>query len=80
MLDSDSSTHAIASTTSLNVSIISRLHAKECSDLQRFTGGCPSKLPSYQYDLSSHQYHQSAPPSKYCLPALEKTGMKVVVK
>ncbi|KAF8833278.1 hypothetical protein BDN67DRAFT_917322, partial [Paxillus ammoniavirescens] len=30
----------------LNISTISRLYAKECSDLQKSTGGCPSKLSS----------------------------------
>ncbi|KAF8836908.1 hypothetical protein BDN67DRAFT_885708, partial [Paxillus ammoniavirescens] len=44
MLDSGHTAHAIASSTGLNVSTISRLHAKEHSDLQKSTGGCPSKL------------------------------------
>ncbi|KIJ18249.1 hypothetical protein PAXINDRAFT_40010, partial [Paxillus involutus ATCC 200175] len=44
MLDSGHTAHAIASTTGLNVSTISRLCAKERSDLQKSTGGRPSKL------------------------------------
>ena len=44
MLDAGQSAHSIASTTGFNVSTISRLHSKECSKLQKSTGGCPSKL------------------------------------
>ena len=44
MLDAGQSVHSIASTTSLNVSTISRIHSKECSELQKATGGHPPKL------------------------------------
>ncbi|KIJ09662.1 hypothetical protein PAXINDRAFT_37280, partial [Paxillus involutus ATCC 200175] len=43
-LDSGCSAHTIASTTGLNVSIISIFHAKEHSDLQKSSGDCLSKL------------------------------------
>ncbi|KIJ09355.1 hypothetical protein PAXINDRAFT_87551 [Paxillus involutus ATCC 200175] len=43
-LDSGCSAHTIASTTGLNVSIISIFHAKEHSDLQKSNGNCLSKL------------------------------------
>ncbi|KAF8834416.1 hypothetical protein BDN67DRAFT_869136, partial [Paxillus ammoniavirescens] len=44
MLDSGHTAHVIASSTGLIVSTISRLRAKEHFDLQKSTGGCPSKL------------------------------------
>ncbi|KIJ10656.1 hypothetical protein PAXINDRAFT_42358, partial [Paxillus involutus ATCC 200175] len=43
-LDSGCSAHTIASTTGLNVSTISIIHAKEHSDLQKSSGDCLSKL------------------------------------
>jgi len=46
MLDAGQSAHSIASTTGLNVSTISRICSKECSELQKATGGRPSKLSS----------------------------------
>ena len=46
MLDAGQSAHSIASTTGLNVSIISRLCFKEHSELQKATGGRPLKLSS----------------------------------
>ncbi|KAF9227639.1 hypothetical protein BS17DRAFT_694418 [Gyrodon lividus] len=36
--------HSIATSTGFHTSTISRLHAKEHSDLQKSTGGHPSKL------------------------------------
>ncbi|KAI0260795.1 hypothetical protein BGY98DRAFT_892441, partial [Russula aff. rugulosa BPL654] len=44
MLDAGHSAHSIASTTGLNVSTISRLRSKERSEVQKSTGGRPSKL------------------------------------
>ena len=44
MLDVGQSAHSIAYTTGFNVSTISGLRSKECSELQKSTGGCPSKL------------------------------------
>ena len=46
MLDAGHSAHSIATSTGLHVSTISRLHSKERSELQKSTGGCPSKLSS----------------------------------
>ena len=37
---------SIASTTGISIATISRLHSKECSDLQRSAGGHPTKLSS----------------------------------
>jgi len=37
---------SIASTTGISIATISRLRSKECSDLQRSAGGCPTKLSS----------------------------------
>ena len=44
MLDAGQSAHSIAATTGVHVSTISRLHSKECSELQKSLRGCPSKL------------------------------------
>jgi len=44
MLDSGCSAHFIASTTGVHASTISRLHSKECSELQKSSGGYPKKL------------------------------------
>ena len=44
MLDSGHSPASIASSTGLHCSTISRLRSKECSSLQKSTGGHPSKL------------------------------------
>ena len=44
MLDAGQSARSIASTTGVNVSTISRLRSKEHSELQKSTGGHPSKL------------------------------------
>ncbi|KIK92927.1 hypothetical protein PAXRUDRAFT_146239 [Paxillus rubicundulus Ve08.2h10] len=44
MLDSGHSGHSIATSTGFHTSTISRLCVKECSELQKSTGGCPSKL------------------------------------
>jgi transposase len=44
MLDAGHSANSIASTTSINVSTISRLRSKERSELQKSSGGRPSKL------------------------------------
>ncbi|KIK77158.1 hypothetical protein PAXRUDRAFT_87933, partial [Paxillus rubicundulus Ve08.2h10] len=44
MLDSAHSAHSIATSTGFHTSTISRLHTKEHSELQKFTGGHPSKL------------------------------------
>jgi len=44
MLDAGQSAHHIASTTGLHVSTISRLRSKERSELQKSSGGRPSKL------------------------------------
>ena len=46
MLDAGQSAYSIASATGLHVSTISRLRSKECSELQKTAGGCPSKLSS----------------------------------
>ena len=46
MLDAGQSALSIASATGLHVSTISRLHSKECSELQKAAGGHPSKLSS----------------------------------
>ena len=46
MLDAGQSAHSITSATGLHVSTISRLHSKEPSELQKTTGGRPSKLSS----------------------------------
>ena len=46
MLGASQSAHSIASTTGLNMSTISRLCSKECSELQKATGGCLPKLSS----------------------------------
>ena len=46
MLDAGQSAHSIACTTGLNVSTISRLCSKECSELQKVTEGHPPKLSS----------------------------------
>jgi len=45
-LDSGHSIHSIASTTGVSTATISRLRSKERSDLQKFTGGRPTKLSS----------------------------------
>ncbi|KIK76073.1 hypothetical protein PAXRUDRAFT_449539, partial [Paxillus rubicundulus Ve08.2h10] len=44
MLDSAHSAHSIATCTGFHTPTISRLHAKEHSELQKSTGGHPSKL------------------------------------
>ena len=44
MLDAGQSAHSVATSTGLHVSAISRLHSKECSDLQKAAGDHPSKL------------------------------------
>ena len=46
MLDAGHSAHSIATSTGLHVSTISRLRSKERSELQKSTGGRPSKLSS----------------------------------
>ena len=43
-LDAGHSAHSIASTTDIHASTISRLRFKECSELQKSTGGRLSKL------------------------------------
>ena len=43
-LDAGHSAHSIASTTGIHVSTISRLRSKEFSEVQKSTGGQPSKL------------------------------------
>ena len=54
MLDVGQSAHSIASTTGLNVSTISRLCSKECSELQKVTGGRPLKLSSTNVQHAIH--------------------------
>jgi len=44
MLDAGRSAHSIASTTGVHASTISRLRSKECSELQKSSGGRPTKL------------------------------------
>src|SRR6201996_2377625 len=44
MLDAGQSTHSISATTGVHPSTISRFHSKECSGLQKSTGGRPKKL------------------------------------
>src|SRR6266550_758463 len=44
MLDADHSAHSIASTTGVHASTISRLRSKECSELNKSSGGRPTKL------------------------------------
>jgi transposase len=44
MLDAGHSAHSISSTTGVHTSTITRLHSKECSELQKSSGGCPKKL------------------------------------
>jgi len=46
MLDSGQSANFIASATGLHLSTISRIHSKECSELQKAAEGHPSKLSS----------------------------------
>ena len=45
-LDSGHSVCSIESSTGVGIATISRLHSKKCSNLQKSTGGCPSKLSS----------------------------------
>ena len=44
ILDAGQSAHSIASTTGVNASNISRIHSKDHSKLQKFTGDCLSKI------------------------------------
>ncbi|KIK79360.1 hypothetical protein PAXRUDRAFT_769616 [Paxillus rubicundulus Ve08.2h10] len=44
MLDSGHSGHSISTSTGFHTSTISRVCAKGCLELQKSTGGCPSKL------------------------------------
>ena len=44
MLDAGCSAHSIASTTGVHASTISRLRSKECSELQKSSGGHLTKL------------------------------------
>src|SRR6266699_6068691 len=44
MLDASHSAHSIGSITGVYTSTISRLHFKECSELHKSSGGCPTKL------------------------------------
>jgi hypothetical protein len=44
MLNADHSAHSIASITGVHSSTISRLCSKECSELQKSSSGCPTKL------------------------------------
>ena len=60
MLDAGYSSHSIASATGIHPSTISRLHSKECSELQKSVGGHPSKLSSTNvhhaiYLITSHK-------------------------
>ena len=54
MLDAGQSAHSISTSTGLHVSTISRLHKKEHSELQKSTGGHPSKLSSANICYAIH--------------------------
>ncbi|KIK96254.1 hypothetical protein PAXRUDRAFT_41593, partial [Paxillus rubicundulus Ve08.2h10] len=77
MLDSGHTGHAIASTTGLNFSTISRLCAKEYSDLQKSTGGCPSKLSPANvchpiYLISTHRAKNAVEVTKAITNIIDK--------
>jgi transposase len=53
-LDAGHSIRSIASTTGVGISTISRLRSKQCSDLQKSTGGHPTKLSSANIHHAIH--------------------------
>ena len=53
-LDFGHSIHSVASSIGFGIATISRLHSKECSNLQKSTGGHPSKLSSTNIHYAQH--------------------------
>ena len=54
MLDAGCLAHSIVSTTGVHASTISRLHSKECFELQKSSGGHPNKLSPTNIHYAVH--------------------------